>query len=197
MNQELKDQVTSILIDYEAAPQAEATPEVLLNAVYDQLRSLAGSYLRGERSGHTLQPTALVHEAYLRLADQKRVSWRGRTHFFAVGARMMRRLLVDHARKKGSVKRGGAWHQVSLHDAAKPLFGSELDHTDMLALDDALSRLAAADARQAKVVELRFFAGLQVAEVASALGVSKRTVEGDWTHARAWLMRELDSGGRS
>jgi RNA polymerase sigma factor (TIGR02999 family) len=162
-------------------------------AVYDELRRLARGYLRRERSGHTLEPTALVHEAYLRLIDQTRVDWRGRTHFFAVGAQMMRRLLVDHARRHDRKKRGGDFRQVTLAADAAPLLGRSLDRADLLALDDAMEKLSALDSRQARIVELRFFAGLRVDEVAEALGVSKRTVEADWTHARAWLRRELSA----
>ena len=153
-------------------------------------------YLGRERSDHTLQPTALVHEAYLKLADQDRVNWRGRTHFFAVGAQIMRRLLVDHARRRGRVKRGGEWQRVTLGHGAAPLLGRELDRDELLALDLALQKLARLDERQARIVELRFFAGLEVAEVAEILGVSKRTIEGNWTHARAWLKRELAAGGQ-
>lgn len=163
----------------------------LMARVYDELRQLARGYLRRERSGHTLQPTALVHEAYIRLVDQTRVDWRSRAHFFAVGAQMMRRILVDHARHHDRKKRGGDFRQVTLADAAGPLLGRALDRDELLALNTALDKLTDLDERQARIVELRFFAGLKVDEVAEALGVSKRTVEADWTHARAWLRREL------
>ena len=178
----------------------EHRPEDLMPVVYDELRGLARAYLHRERSGHTLQPTALVNEAYLRLIDQRRMQWCGRTHFFAIGARMMRRLLVDHARGRGREKRGGDWQKLTLdHELGErivPLFGigsgrGELDREDFLALHDALEKLAALDERQARVVEMRFFAGLTMAEIAEALEVSKRTAEGDWTHAKAWLKREL------
>ncbi len=167
----------------------------LLPAVYDELRHLARGYLRRERSDHTLEPTGLVHEAYLRLVDQDRLSWHGKTHFLAVGAQMMRRLLVDHARRRGRVKRGRNWQKVTLDHAVTPLLGRSLGPEELLALDQALEKLATLDGRQARIVELRFFAGLEVAEVAEILGVSKRTVEGHWTHARAWLRRELAEGG--
>ncbi len=165
-----------------------STPEELLPFVYDELRALARHYLGGERIGHTLQPTALVHEAFMRLVDQRRVTWKGRRHFFAVGARMMRRVLVDWARKHKSRKRGGDWQRVTLTGVG---LGSDLALDEVLALDQALASLAELDARQAEIVELRFFAGFSVEEAAELLGVSKRTVEGDWTHARAWLKREL------
>ncbi|MEE8523939.1 MAG: ECF-type sigma factor [Thermoanaerobaculia bacterium] len=191
---ERRRQVTDILttLDGGTADHGRAAEE-LMPVVYDELRRLAQGYLRGERSNHTLESTALVHEAYLRLADQERVSWRGRTHFLAVGAQMMRRLLVDHARHRGRVKRGRDWRQVTLDHALTPLLGRALGHDELLALDQALTKLAELDERQARIVELRFFSGLEVAEVAEILGVSKRTVEGHWTHARAWLQRELAS----
>ena len=168
-----------------------ATAEELMPLVYDELRRLARGYMSRETPGHTLQPTALVHEAYLKLVDASRVSWQGRTHFFAVGARVMRRLLIDHARGRDRLKRGGQWHKVTFSEALPHVAGSDLDLEQLLALNDALDRLAALDARQARVVELRFFGGLTVPDVAHVLGVSTRTVEGDWTHARAWLKREL------
>ncbi len=162
----------------------------LFGLVYGQLRRIAGSFMARERSSHTLQPTALVHEAYLRLVDQERISWRGRTHFFAVGARVMRNILVDHARAHGRDKRGGGWRRVTL--SGTPPFGdSGLDREEVLALDEALRSLAGVDERAARVVELRFFGGLTVPETADLLGVSRRTVEADWTYARAWLLRRL------
>lgn len=169
-------------------------PGELLPEVYDELRRLAGSYLRRERVNHTLQPTALVHEAYERLADQPGRNWQGRSHFFAVSALAMRRVLVDHARRHRRLKRGGDWQRVTIEPAA-PLFGDRgLEAEDMLALDAALKQLADLDARQAKVVELRYFGGLTAEATAEYLGVSKRTVEGDWTHARLWLRRALATG---
>lgn len=168
----------------------QASADRLFELVYPELRRLAGSYMAGERAGHTLQPTAVVNEAYLRLADLSRMKWQGRTHFFAVGARVMRRLLIDHARGHASQKRGGEWRRVTLSGTG----GSDdrgLEPEELLELDRALGKLQALDERQARVVELRYFGGLTVAEVAEALGVSRRTVEGDWTHARAWLRREL------
>lgn len=177
----------------EARADATTPAEELLPLVYDELRRLASKYLSRERPGHTLEPTALVHEAYVRLVDEDQDNWRGRTHFFAVGARVMRHLLVDHARGKGRAKRGGGWRRVTLAGQA-PGAARDLSREDLLALDTALGRLAEVDEREARIVELRFFAGLKVKEVASLLGVSKRTVEDDWVHARVWLRRELAGG---
>lgn len=166
----------------------EAAASKLMPLVYDELRALAARHLRSERVNHTLQPTALVHEAYLKLIDQTRVNWQGRTHFFAVGAQIIRRILVDHARQRKRRKRGGGAARVTLDDAVA--LAPQRDE-EILALDEALEKLAKLDARQAQVVELRFFGGLSVKEVAEQLKVSTRTVEGDWTMARAWLLREL------
>lgn len=168
-----------------------ASAEELFPHVYNELRMMARRYLSRERPGHTLQPTALVHEAYIKLVDQSKVDWQGRTHFFAVGARVMRNLLIDHARAKGRVKRGGDLRKVTLAEGLTPLGNRELDAEGLLTLNDGLDRLAELDPRQAQVVELRFFGGLTVPEAALILGVSERTVEGDWAHARAWLKREL------
>ena len=139
-----------------------------------------------------MQPTALVHEAYLRLIDQTRVDWNGRAHFLAVAATMMRRVLVEHARARQRLKRGGGWERLSLDRADALMPG--IPQADILALDEALTRLAVEDEREAKIVELRFFAGLSVEETAAALGVSPRTVEDDWAMAKTWLKRELSRG---
>jgi len=163
----------------------------LVPLVYDELRRQAAGFLRKESPGHSLQPTALVHEVFLKLADQTRVSWKGRSHFFAIGAQAMRRILVDHARKKKRVKRGGGRQRITLEEA---LVLSPRRGEDVLDLDDALVRLAQLDSRQAQIVEMRFFGGLTVQEVAEVLGVSKRTVEAEWTMIRAWLRRELTEG---
>ena len=162
----------------------------LMPLVFGELRSLAARLLSRERPGHTLQPTELVNEAFLRLVNQKRVTWQGRTHFFAIGAQAMRRILVDHARSKLRKKRGQRPLRVELTE--KLLISSE-NIEDVLAVDEALEKLAELDPRQARIVELRFFGGLTVAEVAEAIGVSKRTVEAEWTMVRAWLRRELSS----
>jgi len=179
-------QITQLLVRLNDGDRSAVAK--LMPLVYDEFRALAAKYLRGERSGHTLQATALVNEAYLRLVDQTRVNWQGRTHFFAVGAQAIRRILVDHARQRKRRKRGGGAARVTLDDAVA--LAPQRDE-EVLALDEALEKLAKLDARQSQVVEMRFFGGMSVAEVAAALGVSKRTVEGDWTMARAWLLREL------
>lgn len=175
----------------------QESAEDLFPAVYEELRRLAGSYMLRETPGSTLQPTALVHEAYLKLVDQTRVDWRGRTHFFAVGARVMRRLLVDHARQRDAQKRGGNWQPVTLAEIPDGLGGGGLGPEQILDLDRALQRLAELDERESRVVTLRFFGGLTMAQVGEALGVSKRTAENDWRHAQAWLRLELArSGGK-
>ena len=171
--------------------KVSASAEQLMPLVYDELHRLAERFMRGERTDHTLQPTALVHEAYLKLVDQSRVSWQGRTHFLAVGAQAMRRILIDHARGHGRAKRGAGWRRITLTHEVLPSVGGDLDVEQLLSLNAALEKLAQLDERQARIVVLRFFGGLDVAEVASVLGVSKRTAEGDWTFARAWLRREL------
>lgn len=164
----------------------------LIPLVFGELRRLAGAYLSRENRGHTLQPTALVHELYLRLNDRRTVVWNDRSHFFGFAARTMRRILVDHARLKNAKKRAGGVRQVPLDDdlalAADP-------GLDVVALDAALDRLAELDARQARVVELRFFVGLSMAEIARVLDVSPATVGRDWASARAWLFRELSAEG--
>lgn len=164
----------------------------LSEMLYDELHGQAHRLLSREGKGHTLQTTALLHEAYLRLVAQTRVDWQGRTHFLAIGAQALRRVLVDHARARLRDKRGGGRVRVELNEDA--LISPERDH-DVLAVDAALTKLARIDERQARVVELRFFAGLTVEEVAAALGLSKRTIEGEWTVARAWLRRELADVG--
>ncbi len=165
----------------------------LLPLHYDELKRLAAGYMRRERGDHTLQPTALVHEAYLKLADRTAPGWKSRSHFVAGCALAMRRVLVDHARARGRAKRGADWHRVTLAEIPDSPLARQLTFEEVLHLNDALDRLVELDARQARVVELRFFGGLSVAEVAEVLDVSRRTVEGDWTHARAWLGRELAS----
>jgi RNA polymerase sigma-70 factor, ECF subfamily len=160
----------------------------LLSLIYAELHRMAGRYMRRERTGHTLQATALVNEAYLRLVDQAGQDWKSRAHFFAVAAQVMRRVLVDHARHHLAQKRGQGMQQVTLDDQlAIGRYEPEL----FLSIDEALTRLAQWDARQCQVVEMRFFAGLTDEETAEALGISVRTVQRDWGMAKAWLMAEL------
>jgi len=160
--------------------------------VYAELHRLAKRYMRREHAGHTLQTSALVNEAYLRLIDARIVRWQNRAHFFAVSAQIMRRILVDFARAKQNLKRGGGAQQVTLDEG---LVISPESGADLLALDEALERLALLNERQSRVVELRYFGGLNEDEVAEALKVSARTVRSDWSLARAWLYRELSRGG--
>ncbi len=167
--------------------------ERLLPLVYEELRSLAAGYFRQERPDHTLEPTALVHEAFMRLVDQTAVAWKDRTHFFAVAATAMRHILTDHARKRNAAKRGGNWDRITLDDAVTPPVESSID---IVALDNALTKLAALDIRKHRVVELRFFGGLTVDDVAQVLDVSRTTVEGDWRGAKAWLSLELSKEDR-
>lgn len=162
-------------------------PELAL-LVYDNLRRYAAAMIGREHGPRTLQPTALVHEAYLRLVDQSRVNWQGRTHFFAVGAEMIRRVLVDDARRRGAQKRGGDRERYALQSDD---LGSDTPEVDVLALDDALKKLSEMDPRAARVVELRFFGGLDEADAAEVLGVSPSTARDDWRMARAWLRDEL------
>ena len=156
--------------------------------VYEELRQQAARYMRKERAGHSLQATALINEAYLRLIDVKNVQWQNRAHFFAIAANLMRRILVDHARKRDAEKRGGSQVLLTLDDA---FAGQKPSDVDLLAIDQALTKLAALDSQQARVVELRFFSGLTVEETATALNVSARSVKRDWSVARAWLRREI------
>ena len=160
----------------------------LMPVVYEELRRVARAHLRNERSDHTLDATALVHEAYLRLTGLDRMSIQDRTHFLAMAARLMREVLVDHARRKRALKRGGGVTVLGLKDVGA---GAEREVVDVLALDEALTDLASVDQRLGRVVELRFFAGLSIADTADALGVSSATIERDWTFAKAWLLRHL------
>jgi RNA polymerase sigma factor (TIGR02999 family) len=160
----------------------------LIPLVYDELRRMANGYMRRERTGHTLQATALVHEAYLKLLGQHSVDWQNRAHFFGIAAHLMRRVLIDHARGHVRDKRGGGAEAVPLEEDL--VFSAEKS-ADFLELDSALERLAAIDARQAKIVEMRFFGGLTVEETAEVLGISAKTVKRDWTVAKAWLHGEL------
>ncbi len=168
--------------------------EQLMPVVYDELRRIAGSYMQRERPGQTIQPTALVHEAYLRLLKDKKQGWQGRTHFLAIAATSMRQILVERARSRRAAKRGGGRDRITL-DETTHRDGTAADGgdvaLDLLALDEALDRLAAMDPQQARIVELRFFGGLTVEETASALEISVATVKRHWTVAKAWLAREL------
>jgi RNA polymerase sigma factor (TIGR02999 family) len=166
----------------------EAALQQLVPIVHDELRRLARRQMAGERPGHTLEPTALVNEAYLRLVTLKQIRWQDRAHFFAMAARLMRRILVDFARSRRSRKRGGGAKQVSF---TQSLDVAEGQPTDVLALNDALEALAAVDERKGRVVELRFFGGLSVEETAEVLDVSRETVKRDWTFAKMWLRRHL------
>lgn len=161
----------------------------LIPLVYDELHRLAEHYMRNERVGHTLQPTALINEAYLRLASVEKANWQHRAHFVAVAAGTMRRVLIDHARKQKAAKRGGKQAALPLEDS--PEFLSEERSEELIALDEALTRLQELDSRQSQVVELRFFGGLTVEETAKVLGISPKTVKRDWAVARAWLHGEM------
>lgn len=178
--------VTRLLIDLQRGREGAA--DQLVPLVYAELHGLAVHYMRNERGDHTLQPTALVHEAYMRLVDQRNATWQNRSHFFGVASQAMRRILVDHARRKRAGKREGG-DQVTLDAGVASV---QERSVDMIALDDALTKLATLDARQAKVVELRFFGGLDIEQTGEALGISAATVKRDWTFARAFLQREMD-----
>lgn len=180
------EEVTRLLIEWKQGNQAAV--DLLVPLVYDELRRLAESYLRDERSAATIQPTALVHEAYLRLVGQNLPDWESRSHFFGVAAHLMRQILVDHARRSKSAKRGGGAPKASLDEALS--FAPERS-SDILALDDALEALAKVDERKAKVIELRFFGGFSVEETAQALGSSVATIGREQRMAEAWLHREL------
>lgn len=180
--------ITQLLVAFKAG-DLDAQRK-LLDVVYAELHRMAGRYMRRERPDHTLQATALIHEAYVRLIDQRDKDWQNRAHFFGVAAQMMRRILVDHARTRRTDKRGGGQHKVSL-DEAMLLTNRQSD--ELIALDEALSRLAQFDPRQSRVVELRFFGGLTEEETAEVLGVASRTVKRDWSMAKAWLYAELNT----
>ena len=184
-------QITHLLVKWSEGDQTALSE--LMPVVYSELRRLARSHLRRERPDHTLQSAALVHEAYLRLAEQKNAHWKSRAHFFAVAAQLMRRILVDHARRHQAAKRGAGAIKLSL-DAAVEL-PKELS-LDLLRLDEALTSLSGIDPQQSRVVELRFFGGLSIRESAEVLGVSPTTVKREWTMARAWLYRELHTEAR-
>ena len=185
--------ITELLVDWSNGD--ETALDRLMPLVYDELRRLARHYMRNERAGQTLQTTALVHEAYLRLAGYKEIKWQERAHFFAIAAQLMRRILVEHARARKRVKRGGDAQTISLDaktiSLADASSASPDQLLDMLALDEAMKRLEAIDPRKAKVVEMRFFAGMENKEIAEVLNVAPNTVIRDWNFAEAWLRREL------
>lgn len=166
---------------------ADASPK-LASLVYGELRRLAAAYMRRERPGQTMQATELVHEAYMKLVDQRQVTWKDRSHFFGIAAQVMRRILVDHARGHRAAKRGGSDRKISLDEA---LIYSEEQSDTLLSLDTALSKLANLDPRQSRIVELRFFGGLSTDDIAEDLGIAPRTVDRDWKVAQAWLRREI------
>ena len=181
--------ITRLLVDWSQGD--ELALEQLTPLVYDELRKLAASYLRGEKPGHTLQPTALAHEAYLRMVDQSQQNWQNRSHFFGVAAHLMRLILVDHARKSRAGKRGGGMTKVQLKEV---MAASPERRGDVIALDDALSALAAIDPRKAKIIEMRYFGGMTIEETSHALGISTATVARDTQMAQLWLCREMKGG---
>ena len=188
MDEDPSHVVTRLLADLSAGK--DQALDQLLPVVYSELRHQAARYLRRERQNHTLQPTALVNEAFLKLVEQRNVHWQNRAHFFGVAAQAMRRILIDHARSQRRIKRGGANPRVTLDEA---VIAAESRSVDLLALDEALTRLAGLDARQARVVELRFFGGLSVEETAEVMKVSPATIKREWSMAKAWLHAELRS----
>jgi len=181
-----QNEVTALLHDLEAGRPSAA--ERLLPMVYDEMRALAERFFRTERSDHTLQPTALVHEAYLRLVNERSTHWNGKAHFMAIAAQAMRRILINHAEAHRTAKRGGGWNRISLSEASDAQPGTDVD---LLDLDDALSQLERLDARQCRVVELRFFSGMTVEQAAEILGISARQIELDWRMAKGWLLNHL------
>ena len=181
------NQVTQLLLDWSHGDRAAL--DELMPLVYQELRKLAGGYLRSERPDHTLQPTALIHEAYLRMIGKNMPQWQSRAHFFGVAARLMRQILVEHARTRHAAKRGGDQQKISLDDA--PQVFAQSDAAELLTLDDALTKLAAFDERRSRILEMRSFGGMSVEETALALGVSERTVKRDMRLAQAWIRREL------
>lgn len=186
---ESRDDITLLL--RAAASGERADLDALMTAIYADLRRLAVSHMRSERDDHTLQPTAIVHEAYLKLVDQRSTDWKDRLHFFAVASRIIRRILIDHARQRLADKRGGGDTRLRLDDYEP---AAPMRDVDLLALDEALAELAQIDEQQARIVELRFFGGCSIEEVADLLGIGRRTVDRDWQAARTWLFCRLESG---
>lgn len=186
--------VTQLLLDWSNGEQAAF--DKLMPLIYDELRRLAARHLSRERSDHTLQPTALVHEAYLQLVDESHVNWQSRAHFFGAAARLMRRILVDHARERDAAKRGGGELKVTLTEA---LAAPSMPDVDLIALDRALNELAVLDEQQSQIVELRFFGGLSIEETAEVLAISPATVKRHWITAKTWLRHQIGrtvTGGR-
>jgi len=182
-----KGELTKLLVRFRQGDRhAEAQ---LIPLVYSELRRLASRYLKRERGDHTLQPTALVHEAFLRMVNEDQPPWQNRAHFFAVAARLMRQILVDHARRHQSLKRGGSCERTTLDEEF--ILYSPKKSAELLALDEALDRLADQDGRQSRIVEMKYFVGLDIEEIAEVLGISPRTVKRDWTMARAWLHQQM------
>lgn len=181
--------ITQLLHNLNGGDQHAA--EELLPLLYSELRAIAGSHFARQSPGHTLQPTALVHEAYLKLMRNEDVAWEGKSHFLAVAARAMRQILINHARDKKAAKRGGGAKRITIDEGLTPSGSEAGKELDLIALDEALTKLGELNERQARVVELRFFAGLTIAQTAHVLEVGTTTVEDDWAFARAWLAREL------
>ena len=187
MNQQAQSEITQMLIELTDGNQDVV--DQILPHIYDELKRLASSYLRRERVNHTLQPTALVHEAYMKLIDQKRVHWQNRAHFFGIAAQVMRRILMDHARKHQADKRGGEAEKLPIEEDI--LIVSHDKSAELVALDDALQDLAAIDEQKAKIVELRYFGGLSIEETAEVMGVSVPTINRQWRMAKAWLYSQI------
>jgi len=184
-----RSELSLLLREAAASGAGRDAHDRLYALVYDELRRMASGFMRRERPGHTLPPTAVVHEAYLQLAGTEDLRWESRAHFFGVAARAMRQILVQHARRRASDKRGGGWQRITFDEE---VVGPAESGLDVLALHDALEKLAGLDERTARVVELRTFGGLTVAEIADVLRVSKRTVDGDWRFAKRWLRQQLE-----
>ena len=189
MSEQAPNEITRMLIELTDGNQ-EVVNQILPH-IYDELKRLASSYLRRERVNHTLQPTALVHEAYMKLIDQKRVQWQNRAHFFGIAAQVMRRILMDHARKHQADKRGGEAEKLPIEEEI--LVVSHEKSAELIALDDALQTLAGIDEQKAKIVELRYFGGLSIEETAEVMGVSVPTINRQWRMAKAWLYSQIAS----
>ena len=184
----MTDSVTKLLLEYSNGNQAVVND--IFPLIYDELKKIAGNYLRNERGSHTLQPTALVHEAYLKLVDHTRINWQNRAHFLGMAATMMRQILIDHARRHRAGKRGGEHENLSLEESI--VIVSDEKSMDLIALDDALKELAKFDEQKSRIVELRYFGGLSVEETAEVLGVSEITVKRHWRMAKAWLAEAIN-----